>query len=764
MSPFGIDFKTVSDDPVLNSACQKGQLRWRGIGVEERVISKISRTISDGGDMTQGDHILNRLWRHAEHGESRDAVRVPRRREKCSARALFLAIMIFTFGLFSIAMGILEVYTSAHMEEAWAPALWELFARSGLMLFTGMYALLDIAIGSVFVVCSYSIFRVKHMEFAALTALVTGLVALFVYGIGEWWTYVNQTKYEGLGAMFMRVLIIGALPMIAGVLSLTAQREEAKTVMGKRIRGFWTDFSHNKIGLAGAAMLLAYIAAAVLAPVLSLDIDPNTTYLADDNVPPEWLTAFYPSMSNLPRTSTYIANWSQASLDMVPEYIRTNPNFTWSIDEGSFVLNISSVMVNETTPLFIALESSPINYPYDPPRGGGFNIAFEVKADPREYWIAYNEKNQSYLESGARSKYNIEMNLTTPTNTLSIWDADWSIRQLAYYMNGWSSRGLEPINMSSADKRLTTSRQLYMTVLSTDLLWCYRMNFVSSGGGPDPRKLSEALFEAKGNYSFRTYIFVAPLSASTQKPVYFYLKVTPVRMFINGMLWGLMGTDWMGHDVWSRVVFGVKMSLTIGLVAAVFSSLVGILVGVVAGYMGGPVDMLLMRSVDVMLALPMLPLLIVLVTKFGPSIWFIVLMIASFGWQGLARVVRSHVLSLREASFVECATSSGASRTYIMIRHIVPNILPIVMSDFVLSVPGAIMTEASLSFIGFGDPAAPTWGREFSDMWIKGGAFAAFAWWWIIPPALAITMLCLAFVLLGNSLDEIVNPKSRRRR
>jgi peptide/nickel transport system permease protein len=321
---------------------------------------------------------------------------------------------------------------------------------------------------------------------------------------------------------------------------------------------------------------------------------------------------------------------------------------------------------------------------------------------------------------------------------------------------------LQPINITSADTRLVQNKQTFTITLVTDLYWAYRMGCVNTDGATDSEGLSQKLFQEPGNYSFRSYLFIAPLTPG--KPMNFYAEISSAEVKVKGLLWGLMGTDHLGRDIWSRIVAGVKISLAIGLASAVASSFIGVLVGVVAGYLGGTTDELLMRLVDILLCLPVLPLLIVLVAMYGQNVWYIVILIAVFGWQGLSRVIRSQVLSIREAAFVECATASGASRTYIMIRHLVPNVLPIVLSDFVLSVPGGIMTEAGLSFIGFGDPKTPTWGREFNIMWNEGGAFSVFAWWWIIPPAVAITMLCLAFVFLGHAVDEIVNPRLRRRR
>jgi peptide/nickel transport system permease protein len=120
-------------------------------------------------------------------------------------------------------------------------------------------------------------------------------------------------------------------------------------------------------------------------------------------------------------------------------------------------------------------------------------------------------------------------------------------------------------------------------------------------------------------------------------------------------------------------------------------------------------------------------------------------------------------LTLRELPFIESARASGASSSYLLIRHLIPNVFPIAMASLVLSVPGAILTEAALSFLGFGDPFAPTWGKMLHEAQSEG-SFHALAWWYIVPPGLAITFLCVAFVFIGHALDEIVNPRLRRRR
>ena len=184
--------------------------------------------------------------------------------------------------------------------------------------------------------------------------------------------------------------------------------------------------------------------------------------------------------------------------------------------------------------------------------------------------------------------------------------------------------------------------------------------------------------------------------------------------------------------------------------------------GIVAGYVGGAVDEFLMRVVDVLLAIPSLPILIILGSLIGKSVGNIVILLAIFAWMGIARLVRSQTLSLKERMFVEAARASGASGGYIMREHILPNVMPLIFANLVLRIPGAILTEASLSFLGLGDPRVPTWGRMMQNARQFGG-FTRLAWWWLIPPGLALTFLSLAFVLIGNSVNEIYNPRYRER-
>ncbi len=273
--------------------------------------------------------------------------------------------------------------------------------------------------------------------------------------------------------------------------------------------------------------------------------------------------------------------------------------------------------------------------------------------------------------------------------------------------------------------------------------------------------LANIVFSEKGEYNFTLQVAFKPQTENAEAKITFQ-DTTLVTL---GGVHGILGTDNEGVDIWAQLVYGARISLTIGLLAAILETIIGITVGVFAGYLGGPVDEILMRIVDILLSLPLLPLLLALVALFGANVMYIVLFVAIFGWQSLSRIVRSHVLSLRETSFIECARAAGGSRFYIILKHMIPNVLPIAFASMVLSVPSAILFEATLSFLGFGDPSAPTWGRMLSYAFGAGGfTHLPIAWWWVLPPGLAITFLCLAFVFMGHAVDEIVNPRLRRRR
>jgi len=222
-----------------------------------------------------------------------------------------------------------------------------------------------------------------------------------------------------------------------------------------------------------------------------------------------------------------------------------------------------------------------------------------------------------------------------------------------------------------------------------------------------------------------------------------------------------LGTDAQGHDILSQTVLGSRIALLVGFLSAICSIGIGVIVGLVSGYYGKGVDALLMRFTDVILVLPALPLLITFAAIMSPSIWNIIIIIAIIGWGGVARVIRSEVLSLKERPFIDAARVTGASKSRIMFKHIAPNVLPLALLYMTFAVSGAILFEAALSFIGLGDPGTMTWGMMLNYVQHSN---ALNNWWWLLPPGLCITLVCMAFFLLGRAFDEIVNPRLRRRK
>jgi peptide/nickel transport system permease protein len=227
-----------------------------------------------------------------------------------------------------------------------------------------------------------------------------------------------------------------------------------------------------------------------------------------------------------------------------------------------------------------------------------------------------------------------------------------------------------------------------------------------------------------------------------------------------------LGTDRRGFDILARTIYGTRVSLEVGLVATVVSMGLGSFVGLMSGFWGGWRDEVLMRVTDVFLVIPWLVLMIVLATLLpgGPSVGKVILVIGITGWSSTARIVRAQVLSLKSRSFIERAKSIGAGDYYIVRKHIFPNVFPLVFANSILTIALSILSESTLSFIGLGPSPrlVVTWGNMLEDA-VDAEAMFNGLYLWILVPGLCIVLIVLGFTFLGYALDEIFNPKLRKR-
>lgn len=254
-----------------------------------------------------------------------------------------------------------------------------------------------------------------------------------------------------------------------------------------------------------------------------------------------------------------------------------------------------------------------------------------------------------------------------------------------------------------------------------------------------------------GDYILRIQVLVPDVEDS----------VAPIETVFAGTVYGVMGTDSIGRDLWEGLLYGFPVALLIATLAAVLTTAIGTALGIISGYSGGVTDAVIQRITDIISQVPVLPLLIFLVFLVGPNLWLIILILVAFSWPGLTIVVRAMVLQIRSGQLVEAARALGASRTRIMVRHVLPQVAPFIVAQMIFSAPGAVLAEAGLSFLGLGDPSIPTWGQLLQAGFQTGALYVGY-WWWVVPPGILIIFAALAFTLLALAVEPIVDPRLRR--
>ena len=224
-----------------------------------------------------------------------------------------------------------------------------------------------------------------------------------------------------------------------------------------------------------------------------------------------------------------------------------------------------------------------------------------------------------------------------------------------------------------------------------------------------------------------------------------------------------LGTDADGRSVLTELIWGARISLLIGFTATLLCIVIGAVVGIVAGHYGKVTDNLLMRVTDWFLVVPFLPLAIVLAKTLGPSLGVIIFVIGITSWPGTARIIRAQAMAVETRPYLERSRALGAGHTHQMIRHVLPNVMPLLLANTILTVAGTILAETTLSFLGLGDPLRPSWGEMLNQAFFTGGGSAGNQIW-LIAPGIAIILVVLSFTMVGHALESALDPQLRERR
>jgi peptide/nickel transport system permease protein len=234
------------------------------------------------------------------------------------------------------------------------------------------------------------------------------------------------------------------------------------------------------------------------------------------------------------------------------------------------------------------------------------------------------------------------------------------------------------------------------------------------------------------------------------------------RLIVSGKVSGLLGTDNSKRDLWTGIVAGVKWALMIGLLTAFVSVAVGVIAGIASAYYRGWIEVVINRVFEIIVNLPLLPVLIIIAAVFKLNIWYFMGIMCIYFWTGPVKTVYSMALQIKEETYIEASRAIGAGSRRIIFRHMVPLLVPYSFASMALYVPGAVVYEATVSLLGLGDSTIVTWGQILHDA-LSGGAVLSGLWWWVVPPGLLIALVGMTFAFVGFAMDKILHPKLRTR-
>lgn len=486
----------------------------------------------------------------------------------------------------------------------------------------------------------------------------------------------------------------------------------------KRSAGtFWRSFRRTKKGIGGLASAVIFVSIAVAAPLISPYDPARDFFVGGDRAMPEWVAIIFnpphsfntfpvrdPDFSSAQSLSEWtIRSNSQPIVDVKNEYVADSQEFA----DSKGIARIISKAPSASVPPSIVLE-----------------------------------KKMSFQQSSGYKRFLIDLRLLNPTTNRDTIKLSFAITDPSgTRFELWTGR-VEPgkVLETQIDSFLPDVKAKVGKVL----------------GDPTGLRIEAAkdIFAKRGEY-----VFELAGAAGTGLDM-LEMQVDRIMIRLLGSAFGVLGTDAFGRDILSQFLWGSRISIFIGVMVAVIGVFFGLIVGVASGFIGGVFDEVNMRTADLVLVLPGLPLLLVLIAVLGASIWNLILLLGFLGWAGFAKIVRSQTLSLRERAFVEAARAAGAGTWHIIAKHIVPNVVGLTYVVLALSVPGYVATEATLSFLGLGDPRYISYGKMLFEA-SRNNAITE--WWWVMPPGLGIAFIALSFVMIGYAMDEVLNPRLRGR-
>ena len=495
-------------------------------------------------------------------------------------------------------------------------------------------------------------------------------------------------------------------------------KRKSRELLILRMKIFIEEYRRNKLGLLGVFILVTYVVLAIVGPYISpadpmLDMD-----LADRIVPPEWVAIFGGEFARLPPTLYWKIVEEVLNHDNSVS-IECDDFLVVSINDESLTLNLKS---RDNIPSVGVLRiTKTFQYNYRPPRTFFVYIRGAKEKGYVTYLKIYVEKPDG--------------------ETLLLWDC----RRLNPYFNALFEKGGLITICTREMKYIDWFAEQYELV-------------------SDPFLICSTVFDTNGTYKLVFEFKLVGINRIARSDKNLNFRLIMLDFKILGLRYGILGTDNWGRDVFAQLVNGIWVSLTIGVVASIIGSLISAFLGITAVLMGGVVDEVIMRTADIMMILPRLPLLLVLMAVLKGDIWTVIILLAIIYAPSGARGVRAFVLTYINEPFIEAAKARGAGFFRMVFRHVFPPLLPIIYANMARSAPAAITLEAELSYLGIAtDPYRMTWGKMLSFAQASG-ALSRWAWWWIFPPGFSIMLVSLSFVLIGHALDEIMNPRLKRRR